>query len=341
VKSKTTSLDAVRRRELLATLGAACAGVSANGLLSPMAWAQAPGFTRPLRLVVPFTPGGSSDILARAIAMPLGNALHQTLVVDNKPGAGGTIGCSEVARSTADAQTLLMGHTGTLAINPALYPKLAYDPLRSFEPVALLARVPNVLAVRADFPAKTLADFVKLAKAQPGKYSFSSGGNGSAAHMTFELLQQRAGLSLVHVPYRGTAPSVNDLLAGVVTCTFTGTPALMPHLRSRQLRALAVSSARRIDSLPDVPTAAESGYAGFDADQWYGIVAPSGSPAPRVLQLNSEINRTLALPQTRSLFEVEGAIPMPSSPAAFGELIRAEIPRWAAVVKAGNVTVNG
>lgn len=328
------------RRNLLGIL-AATAGVIFPTLTSAQPSRGGNAFARPIRLVVPFTPGGSSDILARAIAMPLGSALHQTLIVDNKPGAGGSIGCAEVARATADAYTLLMGHTGTLAINPSLYPKLSYDPIRSFEPVGLIARVPNVLAVRADFPAHNLADLVKLAKAQPGQYSFSSGGNGSSAHMTFELLQQRTGMVLVHVPYRGTAPSVNDLLAGVVNCTFTGTPALMPHLRSGQLRALAVSSGRRLDSLPQVPTVAESGYAGFDADQWYGIVAPSGCPATRVLQLNSEINRALALPHTRSLFEVEGAIPMPSSPAAFGELIRAEIPRWAAVVRAGHVTASG
>lgn len=313
-----------QRRALLAAL-----------LLAPIA-ARAQG-GRPLRLVVPFTPGGSTDILARAIAPKLAQALGQNVVVDNKPGAGGSLGATEVAKAEADGHTLLMGHIGTLAVNPSIYPKLGYDPLKSFVPVAYVARVPNVLVVKAEAPWRSLKDLVEAARAQPGRLTYSSGGNGSAAHITFEALKLRTKLFMIHIPYRGTAPSVTDVLAGQVDCTFTGSPAVIPHVRSGRLRALAVSSAQRLAALPEVPTVAESGYAGFEADQWYGVVAPAGTPGPVVERLNAEINKALGLPDVAQQLAVEGAAPMPTTPQAFGELIRREIPRWAEVVRAGNV----
>lgn len=293
--------------------------------------------TRPVRLIVPFTPGGSTDILARAIAPKLAAALGQNVIVDNRSGAGGSLGAADAARAEADGQTLLMGHIGTLAVNPALYPKLGYDPLRSFVPVAWVARVPNVLVVPAASPATSFQDFIDRARAQPGRLSYSSGGNGSAAHITFEYLKLRTRTFLLHIPYRGTAPSVTDLIGGQVDATFTGAPAVLPHVRSGRLRALAVSSAQRIAPLPDVPTVAESGYPGFEADQWYGVVAPAGTPAARVARLNAEINKALALPDVAQQLAVEGAVPMPTTPQAFGELIVRELPRWAEVVKAGRV----
>ncbi|MFY9509526.1 MAG: tripartite tricarboxylate transporter substrate binding protein, partial [Rubrivivax sp.] len=259
------------------------------------------------------------------------------VVVDNRPGAGGSLGAGEAARAEPDGNTLLMGHIGTLAVNPAMYPKLSYDPLKSFVPVAWVARVPNVLVVNAASKATTLKDFIALAKAQPGKFSYSSGGNGSAAHITTELLKMKTGLFMLHIPYRGTAPSVSDLLGGLVDCTFTGAPAVLPHVKSGRLRALAVSSSKRLAALPDVPTVAESGVPGFDADQWYGIVAPAGTPAAVVQRLNAEINKALALPEVAQQLATEGAIPTPGTPQAFGALIAREIPRWAEVVKAGNV----
>lgn len=277
------------RRHLL---GAAAAGLP----LGLPHWARAQS-ARPLRIVVPFTPGGSSDILARAIAPRLGQALGLVAVVDNRPGAGGSLAGAEVARAEPDGHTLFMGHTGTLAVNPAIYPKLAYDPLKSFTPVAWVARVPNVLVVNAASPAKTFGEFVARARAQPGRLSYSSGGNGSAAHITFEYLKLVTRTYLVHIPYRGTAPAVQDVLAGQVDATFTGAPALLPHVRSARLRALAVSSVQRLASLPEVPTVAESGYPGFEADQWYGLVAPAGTPAAMVNRLNAEVNRALALPR--------------------------------------------
>lgn len=313
-----------RRRLLLAALAGAATGVQAQA-------------GKPIRLVVPFTPGGSTDILARALAPKLSAALGQNVLVDNKPGAGGSLGAADAAKGEPDGSVLLMGHIGTLAVNPAIYTKLAYDPLKSFVPVAGVARVPNVLVVPAASPARTLKDFPALARAKPGQMSFSSGGNGSAAHITFEYLKLRAQVFLLHIPYRGTAPSVTDLIAGNVDATFTGAPAVLPHVKSGRLRALAVSSPQRIAALPDVPTVAESGFPGWEADQWYGVVAPAGTPTAVVNRLNAEINKALALPEVAQQLAVEVAVPMPGTPQAFGELIKRELLRWAEVVKAGQV----
>jgi tripartite-type tricarboxylate transporter receptor subunit TctC len=317
-----------RRRGLFAALAA----------LAPTSWLRAQG--RPIRLVVPFTPGGSTDILARALAPKLAAALGQNVIVDNKPGAGGSLGAAEVANAAADGQTLLMGHIGTLAVNVSLYPKLSYDPVKSFTPVAWVARVPNVLVVNAASGMLSLKDLVARAKASPGQLSYSSGGNGSAAHISFEYFKLRAGIFMAHIPYRGTAPSVTDLISGQVDATFTGTPAVLPHIRSGRLRALAVSSPQRIAALPETPTVAESGYPGFEADQWYGIVAPAGTPPAVVGRLNAEINKALALPDVAQQLAAEGAAPMPGLPQAFGELVAREIPRWREVIKAGNVKID-
>ena len=320
----------MQRRTLLSTALALGLPVSTMDA----AWAQA---GKPLRLIVPFTPGGSTDILARAIAPKLALALGQTVLIDNRPGAGGSLGAGEAAKAEPDGQTLLMGHIGTLAVNPAIYPKLGYDPLKSFVPVAWVARVPNVLVVPAHSPAKSFKQFIELARAKPGQMTFSSGGNGSAAHITFEYLKLRSKIFMLHIPYRGTAPSVTDLISGQVDATFTGAPVVLPHVRSGRLRALAVSSAQRIPALPDVPTVAESGYPGFEADQWYGVVAPAGTPAAVVARLNAEINKALALGDVAQQLAVEGAVPTPTTPQAFAALIARELPRWAEVVKAGKV----
>ncbi len=299
--------------------------------------ARAQATQRTLRIVVPFTPGGSTDILARAVAPKLALALGQTVVVDNRPGAGGSLGAGEAAKAEADGNTLLMGHIGTLAVNPSIYPKLAYDPLTSFAAVAYVARVPNVLVVGAESKFRTLKDLLDAARARPGALSYSSGGNGSAAHIVFELLKLKTKVFMLHIPYRGTAPSVTDVIAGQVDCTFTGAPAVLPHVKSGRLRALAVSSPQRLAVAPEVATVAESGYAGFEADQWYGLVAPAGTKAERIAQLNAEVNKALALPDVARQLAVEGAVAVPGSPQAFADLIRREIPRWAEVVKAGNV----
>jgi tripartite-type tricarboxylate transporter receptor subunit TctC len=321
-----TSLRLTRRQWLHSTAGTLA-------LTTLPAWAQA---GRPLRIIVPFTPGGSTDILARALQPKLQQALGVNVIVDNKPGAGGSLGAGEAARAAPDGSTLLMGHIGTLGVNPSMYPNLPYDAVKSFAPVAYVARVPNVLVVNSAAPTQTLKAFIDRAKSNPGRLTYSSGGNGSAAHIAFESLKLRAQVFMLHIPYRGTGPSVADLISGQVDATFTGSPAVLPHVKSGRLRALAVSSPQRLAVLPDVPTVAET-FPGFEADQWYGLVAPAGTPADVVSKLNDIVNRALAMPDVAQQLSTEGAVPMPTTPAAFGDLIKREIPRWREVVKAGNV----
>lgn len=299
--------------------------------------------SRPMRIVVPFPPGGSTDVLARAIGLELGKALGQPVVIENVPGAGGSIGAERVSKSPADGYTILMGHIGTLAINPSLYPKLPYDPQRSFTPVAWIARVPNVLVVNASMPVRSLQELIALAKSRPGHLSYGSGGNGSAAHMTMEYLKMQTGSSFLHIPYRGTAPSVTDLLGGQVQALFTGIPALLPHIKSGKLRALAVSSPERLALLPEVPTVAESGVPGtkgFEADQWYGLVVPADTPANVVLLLNQHANKALASEEVRARLAAEGAEATPAAPQVLAQLIATEIPRWARVIKRAGITLD-
>ena len=296
--------------------------------------------TKPIRLVVPFTPGGSTDILARAIGQKLTEAWGQAVVIDNVPGAGGSLGADKAARAPADGYTLLMGHIGTLAVNPSLYPKLPYDPVRSFDPVALVAKVPNVLVVHPRVPATNVKELVALAKSKPGQLSYGSGGNGSAANLAGEYLKQQTGTSILHIPYRGAVPAVTDLAGGQIQLVFTGGLAVMPFVKSGQLRALAVSSTQRMPSLPDVPTMIESGYKGFEADQWYGVVAPKGTPAGVIQKLNSQINLALNSPELKTRLSTEGAVAAPSTPQAFGQYIATEIARWRPVIQAGRVTAD-
>lgn len=262
------------------------------------------------------------------------------MVIDNVAGAGGALGADKVAKAPADGYTLLMGHIGTLAVNPAIYPKLPYDPVKDFTPVAWVANVPNVLVVHPSVPAKNLKELIAYAKSRPGKINYGSGGNGSAAHLATEYLKMQTQTFMVHVPYRGTAPSVNDLVAGQIDLLFTGAPALIPFVKSGQMRAIAVSSRKRLEALPDVPTVAESGYPDYEADQWYGVVAPAGTPADIVRKLNTLINQALSSPELKIRLQTEGAIAMPTTPEAYGAHIQREIARWKPVVKAGNIQPN-
>ena len=311
--------------------------LSASAWMAVASWAQAPAYPiKPIRLVVPFTPGGSTDILARTMGQKLTEAWGQPVVIDNVPGAGGSIGADKVAKAPADGYTLLMGHIGTLAIPPSIYPQLPYHPIKSFEPIAWVARVPNVLVVHPSLPVKSVKELVAYAKAHPGQINFGSGGNGSAAHVAMESFKLRSQTFMVHVPYRGAAPAVADTVAGQTQLIFTGAPALMPMIKSGRLRALAVSSPKRIGMLPDVPTVAESGIpelAGFEADQWYGIVAPAGTPAALVQKLNAQINASLRSTEILQRLHSEGAEPTPSTPEVFGKLIANEITRWKQVVQ--------
>jgi len=312
----------------------------ATGLFgTQIAMAQSPAAypIKPIRLVVPFTPGGSTDILARAIGLELTKAWGQSVIIDNVPGAGGSIGADKVAKSPADGYTLLMGHIGTLAVNPSLYPNLPYDPVKSFSPVAWVARVPNVLVVHPSVKANTVQELVALAKSKPGQLNYGSGGNGSAANLATEYFKMQTGTSLLHIPYRGTAPAVTDLVGGQIQVLFTGAPAVIGQIKSGQVRALAVSSPKRVDALPDLPTVAETGYKGFEADQWYGVVAPVGTPKEIVAKLNSQINQALNSAELKTRLNSEGAIATPNTPEVFASLIQSEIARWKPVIQSGRV----
>jgi len=287
---------------------------------------------RPIHLIVPFTPGGSTDILARTVGRAVSDAAGQQVVIDNRPGAGGILGAEAAARAPADGCTLLMGHVGTLAVNPGLYPGLSYDPARDFAPVTLFALVPNVLAVHPSLAAANLAELVALARARPGTLTYSSGGSGSAAHLATEYLKKVTGTDIVHVPYKGTGPAVTDLIGGQVSMTMTGLPPLLPHIRSGRVRALAVAAATRLPLLPQVPTVAESGYPGFEATQWYGVVAPRGTPPATIDRLHGWIQASLQRSDVKARLESEGAVPSGLGPAAFAGFIQTETARWRKVI---------
>ena len=290
--------------------------------------------SKPIRLIIPFPPGGSTDILGRSLAQKLSEAWGQQVLVDNRGGAGGTIGADLAAKAPADGYTLLMGHIGTLAVNVSLYPKLSYDPVRDFAPVSMVALVPNVLVVHPALPVKNVTELIAYAKANPDKLNYSSGGNGSAAHLAVEYFKLQTKTEIVHVPYKGTGPSVTDLIAGQVSMTMTGAPAVMPHVQSGRLRALGVSSPQRIPALAQIPTVAESGVPGFDATQWYGVVAPAGTPKDVIAKLNAEIRKIMQSKEMLDRLNTEGAIAAAGTPEQFGAYIKNEIVRWGVVVKA-------
>jgi tripartite-type tricarboxylate transporter receptor subunit TctC len=328
----------MKKMLLRITLSAAAIFMLSAPVLHAQTTANYPN--KPIRLVVPFTPGGSTDILARAIGQELTKAWGQSVIVDNVPGAGGSIGADKVAKAPADGYTLLMGHIGTLAVNPSLYPKLAYDPVKDFAPVAWVARVPNVLVVHPSVPAKNVKELVALAKSKPGQLNYGSGGNGSAANLATEYFKMRTETSLLHIPYRGTAPAVTDLIGGQIQVLFTGAPAVLGQIKNGQLRALAISSPTRLDALPGLPTVAESGYKDFEADQWYGVVAPAGTPREIVAKLNAQINQSLNSPELKTRLNSEGAVATPATPEVFGKLIQTEIARWKPVMSSGRVKVD-
>jgi tripartite-type tricarboxylate transporter receptor subunit TctC len=315
------------RRHLLAASGA-----------SVVAPARAQTFpTKPLRLIVPFTPGGTTDILAREIAAKLQIGFGQSCIVENRPGGGGTIGCEMVARSDPDGLTMLMGHIGTLAINPLVYPHHSYDPVKGWTPLAYVANVPNVLAVNAAVPAQSVQELLALAKAKPGALAYGTGGTASASHLVSAYFAFATGTEFLHVPYKGTAPFVADLLAGQLQMGFTGAPVVMPLAKQGRLRALGVSSAKRSEAFPDLPTIAESGCPGFEADQWYGITGPAGIDPVIAGRLNAEINKALASADVKARLEKEGGAAVIAPPEALGRHIATEIERWRPVVKAANI----
>jgi len=289
--------------------------------------------SHPVTIIVAFTPGGPSDVLARIIGRRLQDILHQPFIIENRPGSGGNIAAEQAAHAAPDGYTLLMGHIGTLAVNPSLYPDLAYDPMRSFAPVTLIARVPNVLVVNPGVPANDVRQLIALAKSKPGALRYASGGNGSAAHLAMEYFKLRTQTDIGHIPYRGTSPAVVDVIAGQVEMIMTGVPAVIEHVKAGKLRALGVSSRMPVASMPGVPTIAASGVPDFEAIQWYGIVAPTRTPPAVIALLNAEIGRALQTPALKSRLDAEGAEAAPTTPEAFGALIADEIARWKPVVE--------
>lgn len=292
-----------------------------------------------INYIVPYPAGGTTDILARLIAQKVGRALHITIVVENRPGATGAIGSAFVARAAPDGYTLLGASTASHAINPALNPKLPYDAVKAFTPVALLGTIPSVLIVGPNSSYKSVKDLVAAAKAKPGAVSYASGGNGTILQMSAELLQQQENVRMTHVPYKGDVPAIQDVMAGHVDFMFAPTAPILPHVQAGKLRALAVATAARVPSLPNVPTMAEAGVANFEAEQWQGIFAPAGTPPAIVQRLNAEINRALQEVDVKAQLARLGIKAAGGAPDRLAEIQKADIAKWSRVGKASNITL--
>ena len=295
---------------------------------------------KPIRIVVPFPPGGGTDIIARETSQRVAKATGWIFVIDNKPGAGGNLGVDSVAKSAADGYTLVIGQTSNIAINPTLYSKLPYDPQKDLSPVVLLASSPLVLVTAATSPLKTLADVANTAKARPGELNIATSGNGTVAHLTSELFQKAASIKMQHVPYKGAGPAMTDVISGNVDLYISAVPTLIGQIRQGKLRALAVSSAKRVDDLPQVPTINESGHKGFDAVTWFGLLAPAGTPKEVVAKINAEFNKALKQTELAKRLGDEGADPLGGTPEQFAALIKDDIPRWGRVVKESGARVD-
>jgi tripartite-type tricarboxylate transporter receptor subunit TctC len=313
------------RRTLLALAALAGAGV---GAAAAQAWPA-----KPVRLVVPYPPGGPTDVLARIVAVRLSEALGQPFAIDNKPGASGMIGAAEVAKALPDGYTLL-SNASIHVINPSLYPKTAFDAIADFAPVTQLASVPLILVVNNDLPVRSVRDLIAYAKANPGKLNFASSGNAAAPHLAGESFKLAAAIEMQHVPYKGSAPALTDLIGGQVQLMFDSMPSAMPHVKAGKLRPLAVTTARRSAAVPDLPTISEAGLPGFDISTWYGLWAPKGTPRELVTRLASESARILRSADVRERYAALGAEPVGSSPEEFAAYCRSELDKWARIVKA-------
>jgi tripartite-type tricarboxylate transporter receptor subunit TctC len=295
--------------------------------------------SKPIRYIVPFPPGGATDILARSIADKLGPALGQPVIVENRAGAAGSLGTELAAKSPPDGYTILMV-TVAQSISETLYAKLGYNLMRDLAPVILVARVPNVMVVHPSVPARSVKEFVDYAKANPGRINFASSGSGTSIHMSGELFRMLTGVDIVHVPYKGSAAALTDLIGGQVSVMFDNLPPSMPHIRSGKLRPLAITTTARYPALPDLPTMVEAGVPGYESSSWFGIMVPAGTSKDVVARLNAEARKIMALPDVRERFDQQGAIASPGTPEEFGEFIRAEIAKWGKVVKASGAKVD-
>jgi tripartite-type tricarboxylate transporter receptor subunit TctC len=333
-------MPSITRRPMLLSclaLALSCLGLTVS---AQTAWPN-----KPVKIMVPFTPGGTTDILARAVAPDLSKAFGQQFVVENKGGAGGNVGTEIVAKSPGDGYTLLMGTVGTHGINRALYAKLPYDPFKDFAPITLVAGVPNVMVVNAEKAAankiNTVNDFIKYAKANPGKLNMASSGNGTSIHLAGELFKSQTGTFMAHIPYRGSGPALLDLAAGNMDVMFDNLPSAMQLIKGGKLKALAVTSAQRSAALPDVPTVEEAaGLKGFEASSWFGLLAPAGTPPDVVSRIQQEVAKSLATPAMKERLATLGAIPSGNTPAQFAALIESEHKKWAEVVKASGAKVD-
>jgi tripartite-type tricarboxylate transporter receptor subunit TctC len=323
------------RRQTLRALAAAAAA----GLAGP-ARAQAKYPDRPVTLVVPSAPGGTTDFTARLIAEPLSKALGQPVVVDNKPGASGNIGNQFVAKAKPDGHTLLVAYSGYQVGNPHLFAKAGWDPIRDFAPVAMVTRAPQLVTVRGDLPANTIQERVAFAKANPGKLNYASSGNGSIQHIAGELFKQLTGTFITHIPYRGAGPAVQDLMGGQVDLFITTPASVVQQIKAGRLKGLAVTGPARLSALPQVPTAAEAGLKGFALDSWFALYAPAGTSADIVQVLNTEVGRIIAAPETRRKAEESGTAVEQMSPAQLGEYMRKELEEWGRVIRTAKITAD-
>ncbi|TAG50377.1 MAG: tripartite tricarboxylate transporter substrate binding protein [Betaproteobacteria bacterium] len=312
--------------------------VAACTALTTQAMAQFPN--KPIKIVVPFTAGGTTDILARAVGGELQKALGQPVVIENRAGAGGNIGADVVAKSPADGYTLLMGTVGTHGINVTLYPKMPYDAVKDFSPVSLVAGVPNVLVAAPNFAPNTVKEVIDLARKEAGKLTFASSGSGTSIHLSAELFKMLTKTDMTHVPYKGSAAALPDVMSGQVNIMFDNAPTVVPHIRGGKLKAIAVTSTKRSPALPNVPTVAEAGVEGFDASSWFGVLAPAGTPKDIVDKLSQTIAKALQTPEMRERLSSQGADAVGSTPEQFAAHIKSEIDKWARVVRASGAKVD-
>jgi tripartite-type tricarboxylate transporter receptor subunit TctC len=303
------------------------------------AWAQTSFPNKPIRYIVPVSPGGGSDFVGRTVCERWGQALKQSIVVDNQSGGGGTIACQTTARAAPDGYTLMQGYVATHGTSPATR-KLPYDAIKDFTPVGMIGGTPNVLVVNAALPVTNLKEFIAYLRSNPGKLSYGSAGPGSLTHLTMELFKQQVNSFMVHIPYRGIAPAFTDLIGGQTQAMFPGLAAAVPHIRSGRVRPLAVTGLARHPQFKEIPTLDESGFKGFDAQQWYGVVGPAGMPAAVVRQLNDALATALSAPDLREKLSIEAVEPNPMSPEKFGEFMRADITRWTELAKARNIQLD-
>lgn len=308
------------------------AGAALAGTLHAQAWPS-----KPIRLVVPFPAGGGTDLISREVA---NKTAGYTFIIDNKPGSGGNLGVDAAAKSPADGYTLVMGQTSNLAINPTLYAKLPYDPVKDLTPISMVASSPLVIVTGTDSPYKTLADVVKAAKEKPGSINYATSGNGTVAHLAAESFQKVAGIKLTHIPYKGAAQGATDVISGQVQLYVSSIPTLIGHIKSGKMRPIAVTSLKRVDDLAQVPTIAESGYKDFDAVTWFGVLGPANLPKDVVAKLNADINKALKDPELQKKLGDQGADVAGSTPEQFAKLIRDDIARWGKIVKESGAKVD-